>query len=189
MNLREPEYLERAVRSDRPASARQPVGSTPARWLACYPIFHDALQYGETTFRTLPEHAKLVALKRMTGDVADHAIAPTILDEVRASFIELHTGSVDEAAQRYLAKHAERGKSHAGHRSVSLEELAAQIPATNDPRIARPPCVLRPGEGIFLDGWMRFFSYRARGDRTIPLLAIDWPVFYERLASSNRSAQ
>jgi hypothetical protein len=181
MNLREPEY---PVRPERPARVRQPVGSTPALWLACYPIFQEALQYGETTFRALPQHAKLVALKRVSAEVAEHGIAPKILDEVRASFVELHTGSLDEAAQSYLSKHAERGDLCADHHSVSLEELVAQIPATNYPLMARPPCVLRPGEGIFLDGWMRFFSYRARGDRTIPLLAIDWPVFHERLASA-----
>jgi hypothetical protein len=45
--------------------------------------------------------------------------------------------------------------------------------------------LLSPGKGIFLDGWQRFFTYLSRDDKTIPLLAVDWPVLYERLAGNS----
>lgn len=155
----------------------------PGRWLACYPMFQDALQRGETSFRRLPRHVKLVALKRTTVDAAEQAIALTILDDVGASFVELSTGLVEDAVEYYFALQTDKLISHSVRNNASLDDLAQRITRINQPRAARPPCVLRPGQGIFLDGWMRFFSYRARGDKTIPLLALDWTNFHERLCS------
>jgi hypothetical protein len=176
---------ERAVSVDETVKASRQVGRVPARWLACYPMFQDALQHGETSFRALPRHAKLVALNRTTMIAAEQAVASTILDDVGTSFVELSTRCLAEAVGRYLATQAESEDAHIGCGTTLLDNLASQIPATNYPLVARPPCVLRPSEGVFLDGWMRFFSYYARGDSTIPLLAIDWPEFYERLCSLN----
>lgn len=185
MNLSEIVERERLVRTDRLDTASQPVGRVPGRWLACYPIFQDALRLGETTFRALPEYARLVTLKRTTVD-AEQTIASRILDEVRVSSIEICTRSVNGAIQAYLAKCAEDRNLHTDSLPTPLEDLAAQLPIVNAPLIERPPCVLHPGQGIFLDGWTRFLSYRARGDLTIPLLAIDWPDFHERLATPGR---
>lgn len=169
------------VRSDHPAAVSQSSDRVPSLWLTCYPIFREALRDGETIFRTLPEHVKLAALNRTTINVVEQAIESKILDDVGASYIELGTGSVDEAVQSYLTGQTEREDSNASRACTSLDDVAAQIPAMNYPLTARPPCVLRPGKGVFLDGWMPFFTYRARGDQTIPLLAIDWLDFHERL--------
>jgi hypothetical protein len=181
MNLRENIKMERLVRSDQLAATLQPTGRVPGLWLTCYPIFREALRDGETIFRRLPAHIKLAALNRTTISAVEQAIKSEILDEVGASYIELDTRSVDEAVQSYLTGHAGRENSHASRPYTSLEDVAAQIPATNYPLTTRPPCVLRPGKGVFLDGWMSFFAYRARGDQTIPLLAIDWLDLHERL--------
>ncbi|MGY6164137.1 hypothetical protein [Paraburkholderia strydomiana] len=159
----------------------RPVGYVSPSWLGCYPIFQDELRGGETTFHKLPLHAKLVALQRTTADAAEQAIASTILDDVGASFVELSTGLVEDAVRRYLSMQPESANRHATPMTSSLDELASQMVGVQLPRVSRPPCVLRPGQGVFLDGWMRFFSYRARSDKTIPLLAIDWINFYERL--------
>jgi len=159
------------------------VGCVPGRWLACYPMFQDALQRGETSFRKLPRYVKQVALKRTTVEAAEQAIASTILDDVGASFVELSTRLVEDAVERYFAMQTDGGISHAIRNKTLLDDLAEQITGINQPHVARPPCVLRPGQGILLDGWMRFFLYRARGDKTIPLLAIDWINFHERLCS------
>jgi hypothetical protein len=176
---------ERAVSVGESFKASRPVGRAPARWLACYPLFQDALRQGETSFRALPTHAKLVALNRITMIAADQAVASAILDDVGTSFVELSTPRLAEAVGRYLATQAESEDAQIGCGTTLLDNLASQMPTTNHPLFARPPCVLRPSEGVFLDGWMRFFSYYARGDSTIPLLAIDWPDFFARLCLLN----
>lgn len=182
-NLRELVQPERTDPAGMLAATPGSLGRVPSQWLACYPMFRDALQRSETSFRKLPRHVKLVALKRTTVDAAEQAIALTILDDVGASFVELSTGLVEDAVECYFAMQTDGGISHTMRDNTLLDELAEQITGINQSHAARPPCVLRPGQGIFLDGWMRFFSYRARGDKTIPLLAIDWTNFHERLCS------
>jgi hypothetical protein len=181
MNLRELQQQKRAVAVDGIVKESRSVGCVSPSWLACYPIFQDALQGGETSFRKLPLHAKLVALKRTTEDAAEQAIASRILDDVGASFVELPTGLVEDAVRRYLSMQPGSANWHATPNTMLLDDLARQIVGVHQPHVSRPPCVLRPGQGIFLDGWMRFFSYRARSDKTIPLLAVDWINFYQRL--------
>ena len=181
MNLRELQQQKRTVTVDGLFEEFRPVGCVSPSWLACYPIFQDALHCGETTFRKLPLHAKLVALKRTTEDAAEQAIASSILDDVGASFVELSTGLVEDAVRRYLSMQPGSENWHATPNTTSLDDLARQIVGIQQAHVSRPPCVLRPGQGIFLDGWMRFFSYRARSDKTIPLLAIDWINFHQRL--------
>ena len=183
MNLREHAGTERASQINRLAFARQPIDRVPGPWLACYPLFQDALRSGETTFGALPHNAKSVALRRTSIDVAEQAIASTALDEVHVSFIELCTQSMSEAVENYLGSEAnELNASLAGY-DASPQSFAGQFAPTSYPLIARPPCLLRPGRHVFLDGWMRFFAYRSRGDLTIPLLAIDWLDFHDRLGS------
>jgi hypothetical protein len=174
---------ERTDHVDTLTETPSPVGCVSGRWLACYPMFQDALQRGETSFLKLPQYVKLLALKRTTVEAAEQAIASTILDDVGASFVELSIRHVEDAVERYFATQTNGGLSHAIRNNPLLDDLAEQITGINQPHVARPPCVLRPGQDIFLDGWMRFFSYRARGDKTIPLLAIDWISFHERLSS------
>ncbi len=181
MNLRELKQQKRAVTVDGIVKESRSVGCVSPEWLTCYPIFQDALQGGETTFRKLPLHAKLVALKRTTEDGAGQAIASRILDDVAASFVELSTGLVEDAVRQYLSMQPDSANCHATPNTTLLDDLALEFVGVHQPHVARPPCVLRPGQGIFLDGWMRFFSYRARSDKTIPLLAIDWINFYQRL--------
>lgn len=154
-----------------PETARMPGG-----WLASYPLFNAALHHGETAFRVAPEQVRRAILQRVPRrDTAPDEITARLKD-LGVSFVELCTRTVDEAVQAFLA--SEGGNASSVPR---LDELAAQIPHTVTPLVARPPCLLRPGLGIFLDGWMRFFSYRARGDTTIPLVAVDWPALYEQL--------
>lgn len=162
-------------------TAPRTIDRGPARWLACYPLFQDALQSGATTFGELPPHAKVAVTKRTTLNVEDHAIAAAKLNDIGASFVELPTVLVEDAVQQYLAKQTGCANSHMARETMSLDELAEQIPSLNESHVARPPCVVQPGQGIFVDGWVRFFSYRARGDTTIPLLAVDWPALHERL--------
>ena len=171
------------VSTDRADLLPAMLGRVSDRWLACYPAFQDALQGGETPFRKLPRHVKLVALKRTTAEAAERAIASTILDDVGASFFELSTRLVEDEVECYFAMQTDGGLSHTIRNNMLLDDLAEGTKVDNTSRLERPPCVLRPGQGIFLDGWMRFFSYRARGDQTIPLLAIDWTDFHERLCS------
>jgi hypothetical protein len=185
MNLREAAEAERVTRASRLAATCQPIERAASAWLASYPLFEDALRYGETTFRMLPEYAKRVALNRTSIDAAEQATESRILDELNVSLVELSTHSVDEAVKSYLGGHAEGLRSD--RRATSLDDLVEEISAMNYPLIARPPCLLRPGHRVFLDGWMRFFSYRARGDLTIPLLAIDWLDFHYRLNASTAS--
>jgi hypothetical protein len=133
-------------------------------------MFQGALQRGEKSFRKLPRYVKLVALKRTTVDAAEQAIASTILDDVAASLVELSTRLVEDAVERYFAMQTDGGLSHAIRNNTLLDDLAEQFTGINQPHVARPPCVLRRGQGILLDGWMRFFSYRARGDKTFRCL-------------------
>ncbi|WP_141710875.1 hypothetical protein [Paraburkholderia nodosa] len=63
----------------------------------------------------------------------------------------------------------------------SYETLCSIFPAARVPLVARPPCLLSPGVGFFLEGWARFLAYWSRNDRTIPLLAVDWQALYGRL--------
>jgi hypothetical protein len=182
-NLRELVQPERTDPAHLLAATLGSFDCVPGPWLACYPMFQDALQRGETSFRRLPRHVKLVALKRTTVDAAEQAVALTILDDVGASFVELSTSLVEDAVECYFALQTGDLISHSMRNNTSLDDLAEQITRINQPHAARPPCVLRPGPGIFLDSWMRFFSYRARGDKTIPLLAIDWTNFHERVCS------
>ncbi|CAE6961739.1 hypothetical protein R70199_07371 [Paraburkholderia domus] len=180
-NQREDAHVESTAPAGMFVATPHRVRRVAGDWLGCYPTFQDALRRSETSFGRLPRHARLAALKRATEDAAADAIATTILDEVGASFVELSTCLVEEAVERYLATQADSADSHAVRNNNFLDDLAEQIVNVSQPHVARPPCVLRPGQGIFLDGWMRFFSYRARGDKTIPLLAIDWISFHERL--------
>lgn len=182
-NWRELTQMEGIAPADIFVAAPHIAGRVTGQWLACYPTFQDALRRSETSFGKLPRHVRLVALKRTTEDAAEDATVATILDEVGASFVELSTYLVEEAVERYLAMQTDSANSHADRNHKLLDDLAEQIVGVSQPHVARPPCVLRPGQGIFLDGWMRFFSYRARGDKTIPLLAIDWTSFHERLCS------
>ncbi|SAL53956.1 hypothetical protein AWB69_05711 [Caballeronia udeis] len=181
MNLRENIKTEQVTRTDRLTEARRPVGRVPSAWLACYPIFQDALRSGEMTFRALPDYAKSVALRRTTIDIAEQAIASTTLDQVHVSFVELCTQSVSGAVEDYLGSADNGTNASLVGSAISPQGLAEQFAPTSYPLIARPPCLLRPGRHVFLDGWMRFFSYSSRGDRTIPLLAIDWLDFHDRL--------
>ncbi|MGF6408794.1 hypothetical protein [Paraburkholderia sp. MM5482-R1] len=105
------------------------------------------------------------------------------ISDVRAAYVELSTTCVVEAVESYLSvgMHSENLQSF---RSTILDTVAAQFPHATVPQVARPPCLLSLGKGIFLDGWQRFFAYLSREDKTIPLLAVDWPVLYERLAGN-----
>lgn len=180
MELRESVGTECAVRTNRSAAERRPVGRIPSPWLACYPTFETALRGGETTFRALPHHARLIAFKQTTIDIAERATASKVLDDVCVSLIELSTDWVSEIVGSYLGQQ-EVGKTTSDDKAIaSLEGFA---PSAIWPLNARPPCLVRPGHHVFMDGWMRFFSYRSRGDRTIPLLAIDWLDFHHRLST------
>lgn len=185
MNLRELQQQKRAVSVDATVKGSRPGGCVSASWLACYPTFHDALQHGETNFRTLPHYAKLPVLKRAVTSTEARAVTSAILNEVRASYIELRTTCVVEAVEGYLSAGTHIDNAH-GLRSTSvLNAIAAQFPPTSMPLIARQPCLLGPGKTIFLDGWVRFFAYWSRNDKTIPLLAVDWSTLDERLSQSS----
>lgn len=186
MNLGEDKSARRSVWADRTAESLQPVGPVRSLWLTCYPIFQDALRHGETTFRMLPQSAKFAAINHVFTDSAEQIIASAILDDIRVAYVELSTPCVVEAAERFFVAPTTDSTFRANASCMSLCDLALQIPFMNYPSIARPPCVLRPGVGIFLNSWMRFFGYWTRGDRTIPLLAVDWPNFFERLESGCR---
>ncbi|WP_164707948.1 hypothetical protein [Paraburkholderia phosphatilytica] len=126
-------------------------------WLASYPLFTEALHHGETSFRAAPEHVRRVILQRVPRHDTTPDEITVHLKDLGVTFVELCSRTVDEAVQAFLA--SEGGNASSAPR---LDELAAQIPRTVAPLVARPPRLLRPGLGIFLDGWMRFFSYRAR---------------------------
>ena len=173
--------MERVVRPHWLDTAHQPMGRAPAPWLACYPFFQDALHGGESTFRALPDYARAVVLKRITIDLKERAIASNALDEVRVSFIELATNAVNEVVQRYLGRQEAGGNGPDDDPTASLQDRFPLLRNLDYPLVARPPCLLRPGHHAFLDGWMRFFAYTSRGDPTIPLLALDWLDFHDRL--------
>jgi len=185
MNLRELQQHKRAVMVDGIVEESRPVGCASPSWLACYPNFQDALRGGETSFRALPHFAKLPVLKRTATNTEAQAVFTSVtLNEVRAAYVELSTTCVVEVVESYLSvgMHSENLQSI---RSSILDTIAAQFPHATVPQVARPPCLLSPGKGIFLDGWQRFFTYLSRDDKTIPLLAVDWPVLYERLAGNS----
>lgn len=171
------------LHTGRLAFARESIHHAPGPWLACYPIFQDALCSGETTFQALPDYARSVALRRTSIGIAEQAIAAAILKEVRVSFVELCTQSVTEAVEDYLEELKGERAVLVDCTAKSSPDLVEHIPDIALPLIARPPCLLRPGRHIFVDSWMRFFSYSTRGDLTIPLLAIDWLDFHDRLAA------
>jgi hypothetical protein len=186
MNLREMYQVERTGWTSMLATATDPVGLTSSRWLTCYPMFQEALQKGETSFRALPHYAKRPVLKRTATNTDALAATAAILNEVRAAYVEISTIRVMEALESYLSAgtHSEN-LQHV--RSTTLDSVAAQFPSTSVPLVARQPCLLSPGNAIFLDGWARFFAYWARDDKTIPLLAVDWLDFHDRLSSGRPS--
>jgi hypothetical protein len=188
MSLRETVMPERAVRHDKPylnGPADSRIGS---EWLACYPDFRDALRHASTRFGALPMQAKQVALKRSGEDSIDYRRVAQRIDDVGASYVEVATHCVDAVVEQFLAgslghvaDDAHGALGVCDERHSSLEALLAQMPLPRYPEVARPPCLLMPGQAVFLEGWMRFFAYRARGDMTIPLLAVDWPGFVDQL--------
>lgn len=180
MNLREQAGTERANRPNRWASARRPVGCAPAPWLACYSVFQDALRGSETTLGALPDFVSRAALERL-GDSNYSRVPSSALDEIRASYLELRSTRVAEEVRRYLSD-TEDSLPASRESSDALEILAAGTPRILVPPVARPPCLLSSGEGIFLGGWARFVAYWCRKDPTIPLLAVDWPILYEHVA-------
>jgi hypothetical protein len=188
MSLRETAMPERAVRHDKPY-LNGPAGSRiGSGWLACYPDFRDALTHASTRFGALPMQAKQVALKRSGDDSIDYRRIAQRIDDVGASYVEVATHCVKAVVEQFLAgsparvDHDARGALCVrDERHSSLEVLLAQVPLPRYPEVARPPCLLMPGQAVFLEGWMRFFAYCARGDMTIPLLAVDWPGFVNQL--------
>jgi hypothetical protein len=180
-NLRELMDAECPERIESPIVAPHPSPKRATAWLACYPLFQDALMHGLTSLGALPKHARQVVLERTPVHLAERAQASTLLDDVGASYIELATSRVEEAVRGFLAAQTGRARPQEADCATTLEELATQVPSIDCPRFARPPCVLQPGNGVFLDGWMRFFAYRARRDPTIALVAVDWPDVYRRL--------
>ncbi|MGF6370989.1 hypothetical protein OKW40_003739 [Paraburkholderia sp. RAU6.4a] len=180
MHLREQAGTERAIRTNRWLSARRPVGRPPAAWLACYPVFQDALLGCETRLGALPDFVRRAALERLGG--SNYSCVPTsVLDEVRASYLELRSTCVAEEVRRYLSD-TEDSLLASHESSDALETLAAGMPRMLVPPVARPPCLLSSGNGMFLGGWARFVAYWCRKDPTIPLLAVDWPILYEHVA-------
>ncbi|MGF6977285.1 hypothetical protein QFZ94_005735 [Paraburkholderia sp. JPY465] len=180
MNLREQTGTESASRSNRWASARRPVGRAPAPWLARYSVFQDALLGSETTLGALPHFVRRAALERL-GDSNYSRVPTSVLDEIRASYLELRSTRVAEEVRRYLAG-TEDSLLASRESSDALEILAAGMPRMLAPPVARPPCLLSSGEGIFLGSWAQFVAYWCRKDPTIPLLAVDWPILYEHVA-------
>ncbi|WP_341317590.1 hypothetical protein WN982_40720 [Paraburkholderia sp. IMGN_8] len=172
--------MEYADRTTMLATATGPVGVTLSTWLTCYPIFQGALQHGETSFRALPHYVKRPVLKRTATNPDALAVTSEILNEVRAAYVELSATCVMEAIESYLSA-GMHNENLQNVRSTMLETVAAQFPPTSVSLVARQPCLLSPGKGIFLEGWTRFFAYLKRNDKTIPLLAVDWPNLYERL--------
>lgn len=183
MNLRELQQPKRAVTVDGIVEESRPVGCVSPAWLACYPNFQDALRGGETSFRALPHYAKRPALKRIATNPGALAVTAAILHEVRTAYVEISTTSLLEAVELYLSA-GSRSENLQNIGSTMLDTVAARFPSTSVPLVARQPCLLSPGNAIFLDGWVRFFAYWSRNDKTVPLLAVDWPTLYERLSQS-----
>jgi hypothetical protein len=182
MNAREQAGTEHAVHTNQwaSASARGPMQRAPAPWLACYPIFREALLGSETSLGALPDFARRAALERL-GDASRSCVHRSVLDGVRASYLELRSTRVAEEVRRYLSD-SDGDTQTSRESSDALETLAAGMPRMLVPPVARPPCLLSSGAGIFLGGWGRFVAYWCRRDPTIPLLAVDWPILYEHVA-------
>jgi hypothetical protein len=180
MNLEEQAGMERSVRTNRWASARSREKLAPAPWLACYPVFQDALLGSETTLGALPDFARRAAFERLGGSNFS-PVPGSVLDEVRASYLELRSTRVAEEVRRYLSDTECTVAAPLGSPDA-LEVLVAEMPLMLVPPVARPPCLLSSGNGIFLGGWARFVAYWHRKDPTIPLLAVDWPILYEHVA-------
>lgn len=176
--------VECADRTGMLATATDPVGVTPSPWLTCYPMFQEALQHGETCFRAIPHYAKRPVFRRIATNPDALAVTAPLLNEVRAAYVELRTTCVVEAVESYLAANT-HSENLQNVRTTMVSTVAAQFPSTSVPLLARQPCLLSPGNAIFLDGWARFFAYWSRHDETIPLLAVDWPVLYECLSHQN----
>jgi hypothetical protein len=181
MNLREMQQQKRTLPVDGLFEKFRPAGCVSSSWLASYPMFQDALQRGETCFRALPHYAKRPILKRAATNPDALASTTALLNEVRAAYVELSAACVVEALECYLSAgtHCDDLQNI---RPTTLDTVAAQFPQTSVPLIARQPCLLSPGNGVFLEGWTRFFAYWARADKTIPVVAVDWPALYDRLA-------
>ncbi|WP_296653093.1 hypothetical protein [Paraburkholderia sp.] len=164
-------------------SRNQSVAQPASAWLLGYAAFHDALQREETDFGALPPYVKLPVLRRLAGCAFAPSSVWVALNEVRAAYIEVSTPSVAEVVRHYFSSEANNVDSSDETADV-LETLAATFPPAVVPLVARPPCLLSPGKGIFLEGWQRFVTYWARNDGTIPLLAVDWPTLYDRLTDN-----
>jgi hypothetical protein len=180
MNLREMTRPERAV-PYRKQDSNDTDSRVPPDWLACYPHFQQVLAHGSTCFGALPFAAKLVAFKRVLGTARDYETVAPQLNDIGAAYVEVTTHGVEAVVRQYLGEQAGANAAQAAELTAQLDELAAQMPAQHRVHEARPPCLVSPGGAVFVDGWMRFFTYRSRGDLTIPLLAVDWPRLVERL--------
>ncbi|MEK6346062.1 MAG: hypothetical protein V4764_01185 [Burkholderia sp.] len=172
MNLRDHHRLIAMTERQRPSSP--PTSS----WLMRHTAFREALQRAETDFGTLPEHVRAPALKRMGWA---EPVPAARFGAVRAAYVELSTASVVDSVGRYLTAGMWCDDLE-GHR-VAIHEAVAAPAAPAALPLARTPCLLGTGSSIFLDCWSRFFVYWSRGDATIPLLAVDWPTLYARMAA------
>ncbi|WP_322046375.1 hypothetical protein [Paraburkholderia sp. J67] len=159
-------------------------------WLVRYPLFREALFHGAMPLSALPAQARTVVAKRVfAGDVAGDIAASApghLVSDVRVAFVELPMSLVDQAVRDHCAP--EGGGGPGSGDDASLDAAIGET-RLHYPRVARPPCLLMPGQGVFLDGWMRFLVYRARGDVTVPVLAVDWFTLYERIARELEGAQ
>lgn len=146
-------------------------------WLVRYPLFREALFHGAMPLGALPPQAHAVVARRVFAgggarDIAGSA-ALHVVSDVCVAFVELPMSLVDQAVRSHCVQD--------GGDDASLNAAIGET-RLHYPRIARPPCLLMPGQGVFLDSWMRFLVYRARGDITVPVLAVDWLTLYERIA-------
>ncbi|MFC5429538.1 hypothetical protein ACFPTO_12110 [Paraburkholderia denitrificans] len=164
-------------------SRNQSVAQPASAWLLGYAAFHDALQREETDFGVLPPYVKLPVLRRLAGCAFAPSSVCVALNGVRAAYIEVSTPSVAEVVRHYFSSETNNVDTPDETADV-LETLAATFPPAVVPLVARSPCLLSPGKGIFLEGWQRFVTYWARNDETIPLLAVDWPTLYDRLTDN-----
>jgi hypothetical protein len=152
--------------------------ATVENWLVRYPLFRDALRHGVMPFGSLPLQARTVVANRLAAKgLAGHA-AQWRVSDVCVAFVELPMDLVDNAVRDHLP--AFGGDTESGD-EAALSVVIGET-RTRYPFVARPPCLLMPGPGVFLDGWMRFLVYRTRGDITVPLLAVDWLDLYARLS-------
>ncbi|WP_322054248.1 hypothetical protein [Paraburkholderia bannensis] len=146
-------------------------------WLVRYPLFREALFHGAMPLGALPAQARSVVAKRVFAGDGARDIAGSaglhVVSDVRVAFVELPMSLVNQAVRDHCAPH--------GDDDASLNAAIGET-RLHYPRVARPPCLLMPGQGIFLDSWMRFLAYRTRGDITVPVLAVDWFTLYERIA-------